>query len=52
MAKKQITDPAVRQAQKERDKQFESGGWYYFKDSTVDSFGRSKVLRAKFKKKR
>ncbi len=53
MAKKIITDPAIKQAQKEKDKDFESGrfNWFSVKPSTVDSFGRSKVLRAKFKKK-
>ena len=54
MAKKEIMDLAVKDAQKVDLKQFESGNHYfsYDKTSSVKEFGRAKVLKAKFKKKR
>ncbi len=53
MAKKKIQDPAVKQAQKQDLNEFKGGSgiWSWMQESSVASFGRSKVLKAKYKKK-
>jgi hypothetical protein len=51
--KKEIKDPAVKNAQKSNLKEFErkNSVFSWDKTSTVKEFGRAKILKAKFKKK-
>lgn len=48
--KNRIKDPAVVQAEKLKDKDFESGS-FHFKKNTVKKFGRNRVLKGTRKKK-